>query len=405
MSKKLHYKLLLLLLLNILLISSIVKAQTVWTTQYQNAGLFMDVFFINPDTGWVFTQGEPLFTTDGGANWAFQSVNIQGGDLFAGYFNNNLGWMVGDGGKIFSTTDWGNTWSPQSNLSQNFLLEITFTDSLNGWIVGGAGIIYHTSNGGVSWSIQISGSTENLEYVDFVDANTGWAVGAMGTILKTTDGGTTWVSQASNTTETVWAVDFINADTGWAAAKGEILHTIDGGLNWTTQWPGTGTYSLSNELRDINFANKNAGWAVSLSGSILATSNGGITWENQNSGTTSMLWGVYFISPNSGWAVGHDGTILHTTNGVGQSEQQPIKDGEVNIFPNPFSNKLTVRVSGNNPISAYRLYDVQGNIVRDKSQLSGFVLEISQENLTAGVYLLELERADGVISRQRIIVQ
>ncbi len=62
-------------------------------------------------------------------------------------------------------------------------------DSLNGWIVGQGGLIWSTTDGGENWSVQPTPVTSDLRALWFVDRFRGWAVGDNGVILRTTTGG------------------------------------------------------------------------------------------------------------------------------------------------------------------------------------------------------------------------
>lgn len=90
---------------------------------------------------------------------------------------------------------------------------------------------------------------------------------------------------------------------------GETFKTQNGAQNW-------GSTSLSNGFfNDVDFANNNVGFSVSILGEIIKTTNGGDTWNFQTSGTNNSLFGVSFISKDTGWVVGDMGTLLSTTNG------------------------------------------------------------------------------------------
>ncbi|MGH7595302.1 MAG: YCF48-related protein, partial [bacterium] len=79
---------------------------------------------------------------------------------------------------------------------------------------------------------------------------------------------------------------------------------------WSAHTSGT-----TNVLYSVYFTDANTGWAAGEVGTILKTTNGGSTWSAQTSGTTDILRSLYFTDANTGWAVGGDGTILKTTNG------------------------------------------------------------------------------------------
>jgi photosystem II stability/assembly factor-like uncharacterized protein len=108
-------------------------------------------------------------------------------------------------------------WTVLNPLSSGTALSaVKFTDTNIGYAVGNNGKILKTTNGGVNWSQQISGTTNNISSVFFSDANNGFAVGNSGTILKTTDGGSNWVLQTSGITNEIRSVFFTDINTGYA---------------------------------------------------------------------------------------------------------------------------------------------------------------------------------------------
>jgi len=100
------------------------------------------------------------------------------------------------------------------------------------------------------------------------------------------------------------------------------LYIYTNQLNAQTGWV-TQNSSTSEILRGVYFVNSQTGWAVGHGGAIVKTTNGGTNWFPQNSGTSLGLISVKFINEFTGWAVGgheynYTNIILKTTNG-GQS--------------------------------------------------------------------------------------
>ena len=60
---------------------------------------------------------------------------------------------------------------------------------------------------------------------------------------------------------------------------------------WTSQTSGT-----SSNLFGVYFLNDSTGWVLSNSGEILKTVNGGVTWHAQTSGTSNVLRSIDFIN-------------------------------------------------------------------------------------------------------------
>ena len=78
---------------------------------------------------------------------------------------------------------------------------------------------------------------------------------------------------------------------------------------WYQQNSGTTTH-----LYSVFFIDETTGWTCGDSGKIIKTTNGGVDWFEQNSNTILWLKGIQFVDANNGWAYGYH-QILNTTNG------------------------------------------------------------------------------------------
>lgn len=89
------------------------------------------------------------------------------------------------------------------------------------------------------------------------------------------------------------------------------LSNLTSHAQWFTQQSGT-----TNPLYDIEFANRNTGWACGDDGYIIKTTNGGINWIQQGNGVThEPLFGISIVDSNTVYAAGFFRTLVKTTNG------------------------------------------------------------------------------------------
>ena len=115
-----------------------------------------------------------------------------------------------------------------------------------------------------------------------------------------------WIIQNSGTFNDLWSVCFSDSITGYAVGSGGIiLKTINGGADWISQTPTT------QDLYSVYFipAKPNTGYAVGGNETILQTTNGGTTWSVKHSGTSTVLYSVYFPDTATGIAVGGSGMV------------------------------------------------------------------------------------------------
>ncbi len=114
----------LLLLLILVVNTSAAQNQPRWRTLVNSptvvsAGRHDDVFFINPNVGWVVNGDRRIFkTTNGGATWQLKFT--AGGYLRSVGFADSLnGWAgsLDSNTVLYATTDGGNTWSLVTSFS------------------------------------------------------------------------------------------------------------------------------------------------------------------------------------------------------------------------------------------------------------------------------------------------
>ena len=168
-----------------------------WTRQLFESGKepLSSVFFIDETNG--FAVGEfsaILHTGDGGSTWQEQmyGTGYHFNDVY--FINPDTGWVVGEDlslqhyAVIFNTTDGGATWNMQSFNSDETLEGVYFNNDSTGYAVGGSntvGRILKTTDGGATWNTEVSNTANFLTTVFFVDENSAWAVGYDGTIITT----------------------------------------------------------------------------------------------------------------------------------------------------------------------------------------------------------------------------
>jgi photosystem II stability/assembly factor-like uncharacterized protein len=229
-----------------------------WTKQFADTS-FADgwaVFCVDTSKAWVGGYPPDLYrTTDGGETWTscFTGLNSHPWDMF--FLNPDTGYVVWgwcitcfypgreenvDGSFIYRTANGGDSWTLlKEDTTILGLYGIYFTDDNTGTVVGADGAILRTINGGETWTPQTSGTEADLWDVFFISTDTGWAVGGDimggygGVLLQTTDGGNTWIEQTYPKHTALFGVFFTDANTGTAVSEwGDIFHTKTGGVTW-----------------------------------------------------------------------------------------------------------------------------------------------------------------------------
>ncbi len=368
------------------------------------------------------------------------------------FFDANTGCVVGDddgmgsGGMILKTTNGGTTWTPQVSNTYSSLNSVHFTDANTGYITGGSGLILKTTNGGTLWSALTTNATGNLKAICFPSATTAYVVGSGGTILKTTNSGTTWTAQTSGRTNLLKSVYFVNATTGYAVGdSATLLKTVNGGTTWTILNSGvTGFY---NNLNAVYFTDVNTGYIAGQSGKIIKTTNGGTTWTTQTTGFSSDIYSIHFVDANNGYAagyikvlktidggttwtiqstgisgtydnlssifflnsslgytVGYKGRILKTINGGVAGVEENTKESQLNIYPNPTADYITVNIDNkdNSPMTM-NIYNTIGKLVKQVA-ITQNQQKVNVQDLNNGIYIVEIS-SKGLLERQKLIIQ
>ena len=401
----------------ILCIASTILYGQAWYVQTSGTNsLLMDVYFTNPNLGWVVgTTNTILHTTDGGTNWLDQnpppSVNYYSVYFTDGQTGHAVGATVGGSGRIRHTTDGGTNWDTIHATNAYNLWSVFFVDANIGWIAGGREVglcidpirtVHYTIDGGYNWSTQFyQYDSLPLHDIHFIDSNTGCVVGEHGVIFWTTDGGSNWVQKTSGTVRHLWGIFLLDANTAWTVGvRGTVLYTANGGDTWNAQNADT-TYGFGK----VYFTDANNGWILggdNDNGIILHTTDGGNSWTTQYTGATTSLMSIHFTDADTGWAVGNLGTVMHTTTGgTGIIEDKSfIKDPArltmAQNKPNPFSQNTEIRFSI--PYSEHvtlKVYNIIGQdvatLVDNELEPGEYRVNFNAQKLPNGIYLYRLD--------------
>jgi photosystem II stability/assembly factor-like uncharacterized protein len=162
-----------------------------WTKQYlaasssSNRGVY-GADMLDANTGWLISyQPRPWRTTNGGANWAIDSIS----DGFTGFmydiqmFSATSGYIVGSSGRMYKLTA-ANVWDTVSIPTRNFTnYSLSFTDKNNGYIFGTSGTCFSTTTAGATWNIvNTTGATMYNGYM--TSDLKAFCVGSSGYIFK-----------------------------------------------------------------------------------------------------------------------------------------------------------------------------------------------------------------------------
>ena len=272
------------------------------------------IFFLNPDTGFIYQDGLGLLKTlDGGVTWTETASNLNpSGDSWNSiyFIDDNIGFIGGSGGKINKTTNGGQSWTNVLS-SFNAPLRSVYALTRDTALVGGtARHLYKTDNAGVTFRQIIPSGGSSIHRIRFANQQKGFIGCDNGEILQSNDGGKTWYSTASGVQSGILDFHFLNDSLGYAAAgNGTLLRTENQGLSWDSIATG-----INQDYVGVWFTSRDTGYLIS-STTINRTFDGGVTWTQTVPGNAAnILKDIVFTNPNLGYCAGSFGRFLRTTN-------------------------------------------------------------------------------------------
>ena len=85
------------------------------------------------------------------------------------------------------------------------------------------------------------------------------------------------------------------------------------------------------------------------------------------------------------------------------SEVDELNDLDVSIYPNPSNGELNLVSNGNNPIERVDFYSTTGQLMRQETKIGSGLYTISELNLSAGMYIVNVHFEDGLVTKKLII--
>lgn len=399
-------------------------------------GRHEDVYFVNPELGWVVNgSGEIHKTGNGGKNWKMQ-LDLPYYLRSVGFVDSKTGWVgtLSSQHVLYATNDGGDHWLEVTNLPEPKPAGICGIAVVNDSVVYGAGLyagpprMIKTTNKGKSWSVlDLSAHARALVDCYFWSVDSGIVVGAIGSsfdsqlpvVLSTSDGGVTWTKryEGARPNELCWKISFPSKKTGYVSIEafhnGPIfaLKTRDRGMTWEEKKVAEGPH----DMQGIGFATETLGW-IGGRNPTYETADGGQTWRQ-----TSFAYNLNrfrMFNDTLGYAVGQ--TVYKFSNetpvSVATSAYEFVHDFNLKQnYPNPFNPSTQIRFSLPRAGKVIvRVFDATG---REVATLFEGALAVGPhsfkwnganatgELVRSGVYFLRLEAGGEVAVRKMAVVR
>lgn len=322
------------------------------------ADRFYDIALLGPEKAMVLGyNGKVLSTEDSGMTW----TRIDAGSDQALYsidmVDDNIGWIVGQAATIQRTTDGGKTWTSQGGdvymtddcrethgedeeCALAPLFAISAVDAMTAYAIGDRSTVATTKDGGESWQSytlkndELEGMDLNsllafedpvLYDIHFFDAQTGFVVGEFGKIFQTTDGGESWQEKQATLVgdlyfdvmelPTFFDIEFLDRNRGFAVGlDGRVAATTDGGESW--DWAEHGVEGFDSPFYSSEILPNGNVWVVGASGQVLqGDANGKFRQGSFGTQVNNWIRAVRFYDNKNGWVIGGFGFIMNTTDG------------------------------------------------------------------------------------------
>ncbi len=276
----------------------------------------------------IFTLLTLFFGLNSFAQWVRVTPNPAQESLTSvRFFNDSIGYAVGNGGTILKTTNAGTSWSLlTTNTTQTFLSVFPVSKDTV-FAAGNGGLLTKSVDGGLNWNSLSIDTPKNIYSLYFLTSQIGYVATGLqirtgsdtpfssGTIYKTIDGGFNWTPVLNSATpnRTIQSINQQVAYAGGDSTNG-IVTTVDGGQNWQSlTLPDFG----NNTILSLQFINANIGYAVGTSGLLYKTINGGSNWTKTTIDSNATLFSVHFTDADTGYAVGSnmEGIMYKTVDG------------------------------------------------------------------------------------------
>lgn len=297
-------------------LTNTIQAQT-WRRIGGWGNEFTGVSWVNEEVGFISGYEIILKSIDGGLSWIEQAPPIKAKMNAVDFFDENLGLMVGESGRIFRTTNGGTSWTLIELGAGITFNKVKFLNQTKVYAVGEKGDVYRSTNSGQTWAKQQVGSTADLKDLNFINADTGYVSTAVGTILRTFNGGNNWSTHNSGVTTPLYGIHFSNGNVGYAVGEGGvILKTENAGISWTRINSGT-----ERDLYAVTFNKSNPALGVitGAESTLMRTVNAGLTFDGINvNNVESYVAASFRTNSNVVFAVGSNGVAIASANS-GQS--------------------------------------------------------------------------------------
>lgn len=338
---------------------------------------------------YAISQNAVIVTSTGGNAYKYNGTTfaLVGNAPFGGapnlnkvrFKDANNGYIVGDGGNLYTSSDGGTSFAGGTSNTSNHLKDISLFGN-TGLLVGNAGTIKKLNSG--TWaspSGAVPGGIGNLKRVFMLDNTNAFAFSDNGKVIKSTDGGNSWVVLTTMAGSAFNAVSFnANAAQMIVAGSGSsnnafLMNSISGDYSSRFYYDQLGRLIISQNAKQYNKSTKAYSYTVyDALGRItkvgeIATNTDPKTLANYNSVLETTNYNAWL---SSGTKSEVTSTLYDNSAGLALFTQENLRKRVSATYIDTDDN-----LANGFTHASYYSYDVHGNV---KS-----ILQADQDLITA----------------------
>ena len=87
------------------------------------------------------------------------------------------------------------------------------------------------------------------------------------------------------------------------------------------------------------------------------------------------------------------------------TDEAAIADFKIDFSPNPVATTFNINATATLQNATFKLYNLQGQLVKEISNLSGNKITVNRENLTSGLYFAQLFENNKLVKASKLMVE
>ncbi len=356
-----------------------------WQQSVGTAGLNMQSLLTNGVYNFAGGATGAYLSTDSSVNYIYSNSGNDAVGPTRGFTKDNNYVYTCTSQGVFRSSDNGATWISRSIGLTNLLTHGIIKTSSYLFVVGPAGVFKSTDQGD-NWS-STGLSTNDVRCITAIQDTLFVGTNGVG-IYKSIDWGANWTA-INNGLGTATIFRAIESKGNTLFAGGQIgtgvFRSTDFGANWSLLSGGlpSGSYRgfASNSQLIV---------AGSFGAGVFYSIDNGNNWTVINTGLTDLT--IFDLELNAGYiiaATNTDGVFRFAFSNLSLGLDELLTDNDINIFPNPTTNQITVKTDAKLIGSNYTVYDYNGKgVLTGKINSENTKIELG--NLSVGIYLFSV---------------